>query len=176
MGMNVIPLKDLTPDEPKVVTVDILKNMDANDAQNEKLRGQLVVELIYKHFKEDEMPQDDEDPNAIQKAPEGTPAGGGVLVVLVYEAEDVEGKHHTNPQVRILFRGEERRTKVYKSDVAVLVFFVVSPVLVYSCCMLKKHREERGIIFLYENLICCGPTFYRFTFAFLACRKMRRNS
>ncbi|CAL8995530.1 unnamed protein product [Prunus brigantina] len=116
MGMNVIPLKDLTPDEPKVVTVDILKNMDANDAQNEKLRGQLVVELIYKPFKEDEMPKDDEDPNAIQKAPEGTPAGGGVLVVLVHEAEDVEGKHHTNPQVRILFRGEERRTKMVKKN------------------------------------------------------------
>ncbi|XP_008221239.1 PREDICTED: synaptotagmin-2 [Prunus mume] len=116
MGMNVIPLKDLTPDEPKVVTVDILKNMDANDAQNEKLRGQLVVELIYKPFKEDEMPKDDEDPNAIQKAPEGTPAGGGVLVVLVHEAEDVEGKHHTNPQVRILFRGEERRTKMIKKN------------------------------------------------------------
>ncbi|KAL6295554.1 hypothetical protein ACE6H2_003696 [Prunus campanulata] len=116
MGMNVIPLKDLTPDEPKVVTVDILKNMDQNDAQNEKLRGQLVMELIYKPFKEDEMPKDDEDPNAIQKAPEGTPASGGVLVVLVHEAEDVEGKHHNNPQVRVLFRGEERRTKVVKKN------------------------------------------------------------
>ncbi|KAM1223412.1 hypothetical protein ACFX2G_043392 [Malus domestica] len=116
MGINVIPLKELTPEEPKVVTLDILKSMDLNDAQNDKSRGQLVVELIYKPFKEDEMPKDDEDPNAVQRAPEGTPAAGGALVVTVHEAEDVEGKHHTNPQVRILFRGEEKRTKLVKKN------------------------------------------------------------
>lgn len=112
MGINVVPLKELTPDEPKVLTLDLLKNMDPNDAQNEKSRGQLVVELVYKPFKEDQIPEDD-DPNAVEKAPEGTPAGGGLLVVIVHEAEDVEGKHHTNPHVRLLFRGEEKRTKVH---------------------------------------------------------------
>lgn len=112
MGINVVPLKELTPDEPKVLTLDLLKNMDPNDAQNEKSRGQLVAELVYKPFKEDEIPEDD-DPNAVEKAPEGTPAGGGLLVVIVHEAEDVEGKHHTNPHVRLLFRGEEKRTKVH---------------------------------------------------------------
>lgn len=113
MGMNVVPLSELTPDESKVMTLDILKNMDPNDAQNEKLRGQLFVELLYKPFKEDEMPEDKEDSNEVQKAPEGTPEGGGMLVVIVHEAEDLEGKHHTNPHVRLLFKGEERRTKVY---------------------------------------------------------------
>lgn len=112
MGLNVVPLKDLTPDEPKVLTLDLLKNMDPNDAQNEKLRGQLVAEFVYKPFKEDEMPGN-EDLNDVQKAPEGTPAGGGVLVVIVHEAEDVEGKHHTNPYVRLIFRGEEKKTKVH---------------------------------------------------------------
>ncbi|XP_004291348.1 PREDICTED: synaptotagmin-2 isoform X1 [Fragaria vesca subsp. vesca] len=111
MGMNVVPLSELTPDESKVMTLDILKNMDPNDAQNEKLRGQLVVELLYKPFKEDEMPEDKEDSKEVQKAPEGTPEGGGMLVVIVHEAEDLEGKHHTNPHVRLLFKGEERRTK-----------------------------------------------------------------
>ncbi|KAJ9675026.1 hypothetical protein PVL29_024121 [Vitis rotundifolia] len=113
MGMNVIPLKELTPDEPKVFTLDLLKNMDPNDVQNEKSRGQIVLEALYKPFKDTEIPTELEDPNAIQKAPEGTPAGGGLLVIIVHEAQEVEGKHHTNPYVRLLFRGEERKTKVY---------------------------------------------------------------
>ncbi|CAK9139598.1 unnamed protein product [Ilex paraguariensis] len=116
MGMNVIPLKELTPDEPKVWTLDLLKNMDANDVQNEKSRGQLMVELTYKPLKEEDMPKDFEDSGTTVKAPEGTPDGGGLLVVIVHEAQDVEGKHHTNPFVRILFRGEERKTKHVKKN------------------------------------------------------------
>lgn len=112
MGMNVVPLKELSPEETKVMTLDLLKNMDLNDMQNEKLRGQLVVELTYKPFKEEDMPKGFEETQTVEKAPEGTPAGGGLLVVLVHEAQDVEGKHHTNPYVRILFRGEEKKTKV----------------------------------------------------------------
>lgn len=113
MGMNVIAVKDLTPDEEKVVTLDLLKSVDASDAQNEKSRGQIVVEVIYKPFKGDEVPNDSEDNSAVQKAPEGTPEGGGLLVIIVHEGSDLEGKHHTNPSVRLIFRGEEKRTKVY---------------------------------------------------------------
>jgi Ca2+-dependent lipid-binding protein len=116
MGMNVVPLKELTPEEPKVCTLDLLKNMDLNDAQNEKSRGQLVVELTYKPFKGDEMPNVSDDSQSVEKAPEGTPAGGGLLVITVHEAQDVEGKHHTNPQVQLLFRGEERKTKRVKKN------------------------------------------------------------
>ncbi|PHT41904.1 Synaptotagmin-1 [Capsicum baccatum] len=116
MGMNVIPLKDLTPDESKTMTLDLLKNMDANDAQNDKDRGQIMVELTYKPFKEDELPKDIEDNDAAHKVPEGTPPGGGVLMIMVHEAQDVEGKHHTNPYVRIIFKGEERKTKQVKKN------------------------------------------------------------
>ncbi|WCJ35077.1 Calcium-dependent lipid-binding (CaLB domain) family protein [Euphorbia peplus] len=116
MGVNVVPLKELTPEEPKVFTLDLLKNMDPNDPQNEKARGQIVVELMYKPFKEDEIPNDISDPNAVEKAPEGTPATGGLFVIIVHEAQEVEGKHHTNPSVRILFKGEERKTKVVKKN------------------------------------------------------------
>lgn len=116
MGMNVIPLKDLTPDEAKVMTLDLLKNMDPNDSQNEKLRGQIVLEINYKPFKEEDIPKDFEESNEVEKAPEGTPATGGLLVVIIHEAEDVEGKHHTNPYARILFRGEERKTKTIKKN------------------------------------------------------------
>ncbi|KAI3441215.1 uncharacterized protein J3R85_002466 [Psidium guajava] len=116
MGMNVIPLKDLPPDEPKEMTLNLLKTMDPNDPLNDKSRGQLVVELTYKPFKEEEMPKGFEESNVVQKAPEGTPAGGGMLAVIVHEAEDVEGKHHNNPYARILFRGEEKKTKPVKKN------------------------------------------------------------
>ncbi|KAA8528765.1 hypothetical protein F0562_036120 [Nyssa sinensis] len=116
MGQNVIPLKDLTPDEPKVMTLDLLKNMDPNDVQNEKSRGQIMIEMMYRPFADDEIPKESEDPNAVDKAPEGTPDGGGLLVIIVHEAQDLEGKHHTNPHVRLLFRGEEKRTKNVKKN------------------------------------------------------------
>ncbi|KAF5462144.1 hypothetical protein F2P56_018174, partial [Juglans regia] len=116
MGMNVVPLKELTPDEPKVMTLELLKNMDPNDVQNEKSRGQLVVEVLFKPFKDEQIPDKMEDKNDVQKAPEGTPSGGGLLVIIVHEAQDVEGKHHTNPYVRLLFKGEERRTKHVKKN------------------------------------------------------------
>lgn len=112
MGMNVVPLKELTPDEAKVMTLELLKNMDPNDTQNEKSRGQIMIELVYKPFTDDQTPVDGEDGNVVEKAPEGTPEGGGLLVVMIHQAEDLEGKHHTNPSVRVLFRGEEKKTKV----------------------------------------------------------------
>ncbi|XP_020096310.1 synaptotagmin-2-like [Ananas comosus] len=117
MGMNVVPLKDLTPDETRSFTLDLLKTLDPNDPQNDKSRGQLVVELTFKPFKEGDSEIDTSDgTDVIEKAPEGTPAGGGLLVVAVHEAQDLEGKHHTNPYVRILFRGEERKTKCIKKN------------------------------------------------------------
>ncbi|XP_048234685.1 synaptotagmin-1 [Ricinus communis] len=116
MGMNVVPLKELSPEEPKLTTLALLKNMDLNDSQNEKSRGQLEVELTYKPFKEDDLPNVLEESNAVQKAPEGTPAGGGLLAIIIHEAQDLEGKHHTNPHVRLIFRGEERKTKTVKKS------------------------------------------------------------
>ncbi|KAL6522070.1 Synaptotagmin-2 [Orobanche minor] len=114
MGLNIIPLKDLTPDEPKTMTLDLLKNLNPSDAQNEKSRGQLVVELTYKPFKDNEMPNDLDD--QVQEAPQGTPDGGGLLAIIVHEAQDLEGKYHTNPSVRINFRGEEKKTKTMKKN------------------------------------------------------------
>ncbi|KAJ9549054.1 hypothetical protein OSB04_021597 [Centaurea solstitialis] len=114
MGMNVVPLKELVPHEAKVLTLELLKNMDPNDVKREVTRAN-AVELLYKPFKEEDMPAF-EDAGDVQKAPAGTPAGGGVLVVRVHEAQDVEGKHHTNPYVRILFRGEEKKTKHVKKN------------------------------------------------------------
>ncbi|KAL4575470.1 hypothetical protein LXL04_022314 [Taraxacum kok-saghyz] len=116
MGINVVPLKNLTPEESKTLTLDLLKNTDPNDHQNDKSRGQIVIELTYKPFGEDQMPTDVEQVSAMQKAPVGTPEGGGLLVVIIHEGEDLEGKHHTNPSVRVLFHGEEKRTKTMKKN------------------------------------------------------------
>jgi len=113
MGMNMVLLKDLPPEETKVTTLNLLKTMDPNDVQNEKSRGQLTLELTYKPFKEEDMEKEDtEGADVIEKAPDGTPAGGGLLNVIVHEAQDLEGKHHTNPYAKIIFKGEEKKTKV----------------------------------------------------------------
>ncbi|KAG0453246.1 hypothetical protein HPP92_025652 [Vanilla planifolia] len=117
MGMNVIRLSDLAPDEPTLLTLDLLKNLDANDLQNKKSRGNLVVEVTYNPFKEDEeSPESSENTDIVEKAPEGTPSGGGLLVVTIHEAQDLEGKHHTNPYVRLTFKGEEKKTKHIKKS------------------------------------------------------------
>ncbi|XP_042398789.1 synaptotagmin-2-like [Zingiber officinale] len=117
MGLNIVPLKDLTPDQTKTLTLDLLKTLDPNDPQNDKSRGQMVVEVTYKPFKEGDVPNDISDEEGeMEKAPEGTPAGGGLLVAMIHEAQDLEGKHHTNPYVRILFRGETKKTKCIKKN------------------------------------------------------------
>ncbi|CAI8611546.1 unnamed protein product [Vicia faba] len=116
MGMNVIQLKDLIAEETKVFTLELLKNMDPSDAQNEKSRGQIVVELTYKPFKEEDLDKSFDRIESLKKAPEGTPIGGGLLVVIVHEAQDIEGKHHTNPHARLIFKGEERKTKSMKKN------------------------------------------------------------
>ncbi|EPS74285.1 hypothetical protein M569_00465 [Genlisea aurea] len=120
MGLNAVPLKDLPPDETKLVALDLLKKMDPNDPENEKNRGQVELELTYKPFKEEEEEEDDaENESENSGLGEGRsiiPEGGGVLVITVHEAEDVEGKHHTNPYARIIFRGEERKTKQVKKN------------------------------------------------------------
>ncbi|KAE8680040.1 Synaptotagmin-3 [Hibiscus syriacus] len=116
MGMNEVPLKDLTPDEPKVMTLELLKNMNAEESENEKSRGQLVVEVTYKPFKEEEILKTFQESRTLQRAPDSTPDGGGMLVVIVHGAEYVEGKNHTNPYARIFFRGEKRKTKALKKN------------------------------------------------------------
>ncbi|XP_020586414.1 synaptotagmin-2 [Phalaenopsis equestris] len=116
IGMQVIPLKQLSPDEPKTLTLELVKTMDLSET-DDKSRGQIVVELLYSPFKEDALPNEVvEDADGLEKAPEGTPAGGGLLVITIHEAEDLEGKHHTNPYARIIFKGEERKTKHIKKN------------------------------------------------------------
>jgi hypothetical protein len=50
--------------------------------------------------------------NESGRAPDCTAEGGGLLEVIVHAAEDVEGKYHTNPYAKVVFRGDEKKTQV----------------------------------------------------------------
>jgi hypothetical protein len=124
MGMQVIPLRSLTPYESKLFTLDLLRSMNPNDQQNKKNRGKLVVELTFDPFREENstsaVNSDSEGSVSIKR---DVPAGGGVLLVSVEDAEDVEGKRHTNPYAVVIFRGEKRETKVSFNIVILMTIF-----------------------------------------------------
>ncbi|CAK9191908.1 unnamed protein product [Sphagnum jensenii] len=117
MGMIVVPLQDLVELEQKMLDLNLLKNDDPNDDRNKKARGVLTVGLLYKSFKEDEQVEFLGDGNNESgRAPDCTAEGGGLLVVIVHAAEDVEGKYHTNPYAKVVFRGEEKKTQIIKRN------------------------------------------------------------
>ncbi|CAD6335742.1 unnamed protein product [Miscanthus lutarioriparius] len=113
LGMQVIPLRLLTPYESKLFTLDLVRSMNPNDPQNKKNRGKLIVELTFDPFREDNMASDGEGNASIRREADGE-SSGGVLLVSVENAEDVEGKRHTNPYAEVLFRGERKKTKVIR--------------------------------------------------------------
>ncbi|XP_024362109.1 synaptotagmin-2 isoform X1 [Physcomitrium patens] len=115
MGMQIVPLKDLVDDEPKSFTLPLVKNVDPNDeANSKKSRGDIVFEMTFKAFKEDDNEADIAEES--HSASESVPHHGGVLSVTVHQAEEVEGKHHTNPFVELHFRGDKKKTLVIKKS------------------------------------------------------------
>ena len=118
LGMQLVPLKQLTPHETKQFTLDLLKSFDKNETYD-KPRGQLVVELTYDPFKlESDSFKGSEElmrkQSSIERDLDDTSvtSEGGVLLVTIISAEDVEGEDHTNPYAQIIFRGERKKTKV----------------------------------------------------------------
>lgn len=119
LGMQVVPLKVLRPNETKELSLDLLKNTNIADPQKQQQRGQIMLEMTYAPFKEDSevlsgplnMPAPKE--NGVGSGGE-TPSGAGVLLVTVQGAEDVEGEHHNNPYALVIFRGETKKTKIVK--------------------------------------------------------------
>nr|XP_043625745.1 synaptotagmin-1-like [Erigeron canadensis] len=71
------------------------------------LQGKIMVEIMY-------IPCSYytafEDICPLQKAPTGTPKGGGLLLVIIHEAIDLQSSYHSNPYASLLFRGELRKT------------------------------------------------------------------
>ncbi|PIA37329.1 hypothetical protein AQUCO_03000136v1 [Aquilegia coerulea] len=118
MGIQVVPLSMLVPQESKTFTLDLVKNLNSNDPQKKRKRGQLIVELTFNLFREDvhrfSGPLDRKD-SSTGSVSEGThSSGAGVLLVVIQGAEDVEGKNHTNPYALVLFRGDQKKTKMIK--------------------------------------------------------------
>ncbi|KAM7531731.1 hypothetical protein LguiB_035141 [Lonicera macranthoides] len=122
LGMQVVPLKMLAPYEMKEVTLDLLKNMNPNDPQNKKPRGQIMVQLTFIPFKEDNDTGRSSGPlhrhsrtESIGKASEDSSlCTAGLLLVTIIAAEDVEGRHRNDPYALVLFRGEKKKTKTIK--------------------------------------------------------------
>ncbi|CAL5343473.1 unnamed protein product [Camellia sinensis] len=121
LGMQIIPLKLLTPNETKEFVLDLLKHTGISDPHDKKHRGQIVLELTYDPFKEGDEFSGPLDggygrmESGIHRASENdSPGGAGLLLVTVCGAEDVEGERHNNPYALVLFRGERRKSKVIK--------------------------------------------------------------
>lgn len=110
--MQVVPLRLLSPHETTAFNLDLLKSLDPNDVHNRKNRGKLVVELTFDPFKEDDWSM--ERKNSIQTGVDGDELAstGGVLLVTIESAQDVEGKKQTNPYVEVVLKGEKKKTKV----------------------------------------------------------------
>lgn len=118
LGVQVVPLRSLAPNETKKLTLDLVKNTNPNDPQNNKWRGQLVVELTFSLFREESKrfsgPLDrfERKESGVGKATEHVYLGAGLLLVTLEGAKDLEGKHHNNPYAVVLCRGEQKKTKV----------------------------------------------------------------
>ncbi|KAL7589694.1 hypothetical protein Lser_V15G36387 [Lactuca serriola] len=120
LGMQVVPLKILQPNETKELTLDLLKNTNVTDPLKKQQRGQIMLEVTYAPFREDSDVVVTGTLNTPTKKENGagfggeTPIGAGVLLVTVQGAEDVEGEHHNNPYAVIIFRGETKKTKIIR--------------------------------------------------------------
>nr|XP_043625938.1 synaptotagmin-2-like [Erigeron canadensis] len=93
LGWKDVPLKDFMPDESKTLTVDLLADGGKHLAQ-----CQVMLEVMYRPYSYDKIPIEIE---GVERS----------LKVIIHKGEDLKGNNHTNPSVRLLFRGEEKETK-----------------------------------------------------------------
>ncbi|CAM8959627.1 unnamed protein product [Rhodiola kirilowii] len=128
LGMQVIPLRSLIPYETQSFTLNLLKNLDPNDSQNRKSRGKIEVEMTLVPFRTDDdvhFSGQLVDQSTVRERSERLQSiseisaslhGASLLQVTIQGADEVEGKHHTNPYAVIHFKGESRKTKVIKKS------------------------------------------------------------
>ncbi|CAA0814450.1 Synaptotagmin-3 [Striga hermonthica] len=121
LGTQNFPLKMLAPNEPKQVTLDLLKDTNISEPHNKKQRGKIMLELVYAPFREDSadfsglLEGFNREDSSFNRAPSNiSQTGAGLLLVNVQGAHDVEGSRHNNPYVVIIFRGETKKSKMMK--------------------------------------------------------------
>ncbi|KAL5721124.1 hypothetical protein ACHQM5_013722 [Ranunculus cassubicifolius] len=119
LGKQVVPLKLLVPNEMKSFKLDLLKSFKPNDLKKE--RGQLEVELTFNPFKPDTERHsgnlntyDRLESRVGENHKNSDSHGAGLLLVVVQSAQDVEGNKHNNPYALVIFRGEQRKTKMIR--------------------------------------------------------------
>ncbi|XP_031503260.1 synaptotagmin-3 isoform X2 [Nymphaea colorata] len=121
LGMQVVPLSLLVPNEKREFTLDLLKSLNPNDPHNKRNRGQITLELNFVPFKNDNLQfslsiEEDKNENGLVGRDTKVASTGGLLSVWVQEAKNVEGKHHTNPYALVIVKGDQKRTKVIKKS------------------------------------------------------------
>ncbi|KAL7148596.1 hypothetical protein ABFS83_06G189500 [Erythranthe nasuta] len=123
LGAQIFPLKMLKPNEAKEVTLDLLKDTSVSDPSNKKPRGQILLELTYAPFREDNngsfsdrLDSYTRKDSVLERASSNilSPTGAGLLLVTVQGAHDVEGSRHNNPYVLVIFRGETKKSKMVR--------------------------------------------------------------
>lgn len=97
--------------------MNLLKNINPNDT-DKKQRGKIMLDLTFVPFKQDYertgslVLQHSMSRSSVKRSESSHEYGAGLLFITVVGAEDVEGKHHTNPSALVVFRGEMKKTKV----------------------------------------------------------------
>ncbi|XP_050381269.1 synaptotagmin-3-like [Argentina anserina] len=135
IGLQILPLKSLSPDNTQEFTLDLVKNTNPYDPQNKKRRGQLVVQLTYSPFIEESgSGRHNSGPSNGDRMVDRKKLGiksrkrfmsfdmssqldaAGLLLVTVQGAEELESKlyENPNPYVLVRFSGEKRKTKMIK--------------------------------------------------------------
>eukprot|EP00245_Coleochaete_scutata_P005270 TRINITY_DN18704_c0_g1_i1.p1 TRINITY_DN18704_c0_g1~~TRINITY_DN18704_c0_g1_i1.p1 ORF type:complete len:540 (+),score=131.63 TRINITY_DN18704_c0_g1_i1:106-1725(+) len=119
MGVTSYALKSLVPEVPMEVWLPIKKSLTPDDPANLKARGEILVSLNYKPFRDDDdgaFSGGEEGPGS-PKSPKD-PNGAGLLRVILHEGSELEGKSHAtpNPYVKIRLGTDERKTKVIKKN------------------------------------------------------------
>ncbi|KAJ6901870.1 synaptotagmin-3-like isoform X1 [Populus alba x Populus x berolinensis] len=110
LGMQLVPLKVLTPRETKDFTLDLLKHTNISDSRDKETARTDCDSIKF---------SGPLDGNGEMGSVSGrsSPEEEAPLSGAVYGfkgAEDVEGKRHHNPYALVLFRGERKRTKAIK--------------------------------------------------------------
>ncbi|XP_076957788.1 uncharacterized protein LOC143633352 [Bidens hawaiensis] len=101
LGTTSIKLTDLTPEIPLICNLPV---------QDKKCLGHIKVEMLYEPSPYGVIKAIIEDVlSLVQKAPEGTPKDGGLLVVIIHQALLTDKKYH-HSAVTLRLHGELRRT------------------------------------------------------------------
>jgi len=122
-GVAALAVADLKSGEKRDLWLDLAKTLTPpaeGAAGSSKKYGQLHLVAEYKELK-DEMADETEvgagGEEAVERAPEGTPRGGGLLVVIVHSGQELETKHGVpTAYVKLKYRHHEVKTKPVKKN------------------------------------------------------------